>query len=179
MRRPGLIYYLLTLGIILLGCYLLVTEIFDRWMGVITEYEEITRKEESFSKPEALAEEKALLLKRKAALASSLSRGENSFEPNQTGVVEYLNECSKEARVPIESLTPNELQSNDFIKEMGFKITGRGRYHELGRLLNAIETGQFLVRLRKVEFGKAAKGSDLIATIEGSAFLVPGSEMRK
>jgi len=165
-------YLLLTVGVTILWCYLVATVVIDRWMSVGEMYQEAVKKEDGFLSPEKLAEEKLNLLRKRQSLMSSLSKEDGQFEQNQTGVIEYLNSCARNSHIQFLSLIPSESSSNDLVKEIGFKVTSLGRYHKIGRLVNLIENGSLLVRMKKVELSEEMNSPNLTVAMEGTAYIV-------
>ena len=60
------------------------------------------------------------------------------------------------------------------VSEIGFKMNFMSDYHRVGAFLNAIETGQILVRVKKIDLTlRSVSGFTLQTDLEGVAYILP------
>jgi Tfp pilus assembly protein PilO len=166
-------YQLMILGTALLFAYVLLTEVADRWKNTYVLFTSYQEKKQAVLNPEKLAEKKMNLLSRKRELGSLLTGGGRSFDQSETGVFEYVNANAKETGIRFESLIPIPSERAGQIKEIGFKINCAANYHQIGRFINAAETGAMLVRINKIALSSQSSGSPLLqVNIEGAAYIL-------
>jgi Tfp pilus assembly protein PilO len=168
-------YSLLILTVLILFLYIIATEIPDRFSKLTQNYMDYSQKKETVLNPEKLQEKKLSLLQMKQSLTSVLTKDGRKYEQNQTGVIEYLNDCAREAGIKYESLIPTENQSAGQIKEIGFKLTMLSRYNKVGKFLNTVENGALMICIKKLEInGKEGGLTPLYVIIQGVAYIFPG-----
>ena len=140
----------------------------DRWKRVFILYDTLDQKEQTILDPVALAKKKMNLFAKKKQLASEVTKGEGQYEQSETGVFEYLNANAKAASIRFESLAPIEPQTNEEVKEIGFKLRFASDYHRIGAFLNSIESGEMLSEIKRIDItSKAATSSVLQVNVEG------------
>ncbi len=168
-------YRLFIFGTIAVFLFLLFTEVWDRWSGVVTLYSDLQEKEKLTI--DNIQQRRIDLRAQQQLLTAQLAGHSEIYRNNQTGVFEYLNDCARKSGVRFTSLVPSENDAGAQLKEIGFKIEVQSDYHHIAQFVNAIETGVFNARFRKLIIGTdESKDRQLKAQLEGVVYVVQGKE---
>jgi hypothetical protein len=166
-------YQILIVGILLLGIYVLVTEIADRWGITFRHYNELSDAGSQVLSPEELVQKKKELIIQKNVLTMQLTDGRGQYEQNQIGVIKLLHASAREANLFLRSLTPLDCKPYGQLIEHAFRIELVGTYHSLGTYINALETGPIPIQIFKMDMTSQSPGASAIfINIEGKAFVL-------
>ena len=170
-------YQLLTLAVLLIGAYVLATEVLGRWADTYQMIIETSEKKEGILAPEEIAERRLKLLAEKWAVTGRLSLAAKLYDQNVTGVFEFLSNAAKDNGIKFRSLVPSQSDDKGEIRQIGFKIVTRAGFHQMGAFLNRIETGELNVRVETIELvSNNPFSSSLTVTLAGKALVSPSSE---
>jgi Tfp pilus assembly protein PilO len=167
---------LLKLGIVFsiaLFLYLMASEVRTRVQDRVEAFLEYRRRVEE-SESTGIFESRIKQLEReRTTLSATLRRGMKSYEPTQTGVIEFLNSKAQQCSVQVESIVPGSPRAAGQVMEIPYRITMSSAYHPLGNFVNKIETEVFRTRIARLEITSADnhKGH-LKADIEGMSSVV-------
>ena len=166
-------YLIIIIGTLALFLYIMSTEVIDRSDSVIQLYDELQQKEQNTLNPEQLAEKRMSLTVKKAMLMSTIMKGSGTYDQSETGVFEFLNASAKEAGIRFESLTPIASRSVAQIKDIGFKISFAAGYHQVGKLLNGLETGAMFAQMKKLDLtAETIESERLQVNAEGVVYVI-------
>ena len=164
-------YFLILVGAVVVFIYICMTEIAERFAEVVELYSQLRQKESTLLTPNKVDEQKRALALRSKELSQALFLGGQNYDQSPSGVVEFLGDCARESKLHFESLAPSPIKSGNGISELGFKISSRTRYNQVGKFVNEIESGALPVRLKKLELISKAPGASTIQlNLEASAF---------
>lgn len=156
--------------------YVLSTEVAGRWEETFGLYDQVREKKKEMLNPDELKAKKSSLIDQNERLSSVLTKGVRTYNQNENGVFEYLNSNAKSNSVVFESLIPKESVNSAQSREFAFKVDFQASYHQLGRFVNAIETGSVPVNIVKMEIvTDPSKPSKLHVSSEGKAYLIAAS----
>jgi Tfp pilus assembly protein PilO len=168
-------YDILIGATVLCFLYLLATEVTTRWEGFLQKYQNYREQEITMFTTDELQERKQNLLARKNALLASLRKGSKSYERNQTGLLLFLEDNAKTTGIRLESIIPEEPKEAGEVKEIGFALRFVGNFHQTGKLVNKIETGELPVKIKKMLLETSKEERKLIqVSIEGAMTNVSG-----
>jgi hypothetical protein len=96
------------------------------------------------------------------------------YDRGPTGVIEYINACARSSTVSVSTLTPRAPQGGS-ATGLGYRLTAvETEYHNVGKLINALETGAFPVETTLLEITPSAKGHGHLAlTLDINISLIP------
>jgi Tfp pilus assembly protein PilO len=171
-------YQLIIISTLCLFVYLLSTEIIDRWQHSVVLYGELRSKNAITPEAETLVQEK-MTLETRCTVLKEQSVQKNSEKIDQFVFLKSLHTTAKACGVRIQALSPSEIQSKDTVAALSLKIETLSRYHDLGRFVNALETGAIPLDVTKLEMisEPSSHNSVLEAFIEGKV-LLPVEKMR-
>ncbi len=156
--------------------YILVTEVVDRFSQTAQSYNELQGKKGELLTPDELRTKKSSLVAENEKLTTILTKDMSSFSKNHMGVFEYLNSNAKENGIIFGSLIPKEAVNNGQLKELAFKVDFDADYHQLGKFVNAIETGPMPVSIIKMDIATdPEKASKVHVSAEGKAYMISNS----
>lgn len=164
-------YTILISGTVIVFIFLLLTEIADRGGRVVDLFNELREKKAILLPGEVVQEKKADLTERKEKLTSLLAGRRGSFEHDEGGVFEFLSARARESSIRLRSVTPGAPQELDQVSEIPFTLEIEGPYHRLAEFLNAVETGEFLISIRKMTLAREGAPSALRGSVAGVAYL--------
>ena len=168
-------YLLIETAILSVFLYIVGTEVLERWNDANRLFGELKQKEQTITDPQVLTARRAELSVRKQSLASVLVKEAGSYDQSQMGVFEYLTSSARLSGVSVASLVPlEESQSSKGSKDINFKLSLQGSYHQIGSFINRIEMGGMRVRMSKLELSTANDHSSLLRIdAEGTATILP------
>ena len=156
-------------GIAFLG--LVSTEVADRVRDVFRLASELRMKQSTLLPLDKALEKRADLLARKERLTSLLASSANAFEHDEGGVFEFVSKEAQESSVQLRAVTPGTSQELDQITEVPFGLDVVAPYHRFAEFLNRLETGEFLVSIRKMTLGRDGAAPALRGTVSGVAYI--------
>ena len=172
MRMSKEKYAMLTGLAVLSFAYILATETLDRWKETAQLYSALQGKRGELLTPDQLRAKKTSLMAEDKALTSILSKGMSTYAQNHSGVFEYLNSNAKENGILFESIIPKEAVANGQMKEFAFKVDFDATYHQLGKFINAIETGTVPVSIVQLDMAPdPGRLTKLRVSAEGKAYM--------
>jgi hypothetical protein len=162
----------------LLFVYLFFAEVADRWTAMLQLYQSTLTLEQEIRSPEDLTFEKSELLLRKKSLLASATAASKTYNQTQTGMIEFLNQCAKQAGVRFESLTPLSSVSRGELSQLTCSLVFKDDFVSAGRLMAAVEAGAISCDLTKVHCKTLEpKRGNLEVTVEGTAYIFPKAEL--
>ncbi|MBI5216810.1 MAG: type 4a pilus biogenesis protein PilO [Ignavibacteriae bacterium] len=155
--------------------YLLTTEVTTRWESIFQVYQNYLDHEKTIFTIDELQLRKQNLLARKNALLGSLREGSNNYERNQTGLLLYLGDKAAWAGIRFESIIPQESKEASELKEIGFALRFAGDFHQTGKFINKVESGELHVKIKKLVLETSKEGRKQIqVSVEGTMTNVSG-----
>jgi len=165
-------YRLLSLGVVALFALLIFTEIADRCQETVSLYDRYRDIQSKVLTPDELSTKKNELLARKKVLARFINSDATIYAQNSTGIFEFLTESVKRNNLRSESLVPVKDEATEEIIVVGFKLKCTGVFHDVGRLVNALETGPFSMQISKTKLVSDVRSKGNIhSEIEGKAMI--------
>lgn len=164
-------YTILITGAATVFVFLLLTEVADRGGQVLRSFNELRDKKAMLFPPEVVQEKKADLIQQKERLTSLLAGRKSAFEHDEGGVFEFLSAGARESGIRLRSVTPGAPQELDQVTEIPFTLDIEGPYHRLAEFLNAVETGEFLVSIRKMTLAREGAPTALRGSVAGVAYV--------
>ena len=156
--------------------YVLGGEVIDRWKTVYQLYEEYTGKQHAILNPAELNEKRNQLQLKKKLLSAALAKESSEYEQSQAGLIDYLSTCANKTGIQYQSLQPTETKVERQTKRIGFAIDFNGGYHQIGKLINALETGSMNVEVKSlIIFSKEPTSPILQVKVDGDACIVSRS----
>jgi Tfp pilus assembly protein PilO len=150
---------------------LVSTEVADRARDVIGLASELRVKQSTLLPLDKALEKKADLLARKEKLTSLLASSANEFEHDEGGVFEFLSKEAQASSVQLRAVTPGTSQEIGEITEVPFGLDVVAPYHRFAEFLNCLETGEFMVSIRKMTLGRDGAAAALRGTVSGVAYI--------
>jgi len=147
------------------------TEIAERARDVIGLASELRVKQSTLLPLDEALEKKADLLARKVRLTSLLASSANAFEHDEGGVFEFVSKEAQASSVQLRAVTPGASQELEEITEVPFGLDVVAPYHRFAEFLNRLETGEFLVSIRKITLGREGLAPALRASVNGVAYV--------
>ncbi|HEX9657907.1 MAG TPA: hypothetical protein VGB89_13450 [Bacteroidota bacterium] len=122
--------------------------------------------------PDELSTKKNELLSRKNALAKFINSDAANYDQNPTGVFEFVTESVKHVNLRSESLVPVKHEATGEIIVVGFRVNCTGSFHDVGRLVNALEIGSFSIQILNVKIATDTHVKGKVhSEIEGKALI--------
>ena len=169
-------YQLFTFAVLLIGAYVLATEVLGRWGDTYRMMMETSEKQVGVLKPEEIAEKKLKLLAEESVVTGKLSLAAKLYDQNETGVFEFLSSAAKDNGIMFRSLVPSQSDDKGDIRQIGFKVETRAGFHQMGSFLNRIETGACALKVEAIQLtSENPYSSSLTITLVGIAFVSPSS----
>ncbi len=167
-------YHVYALGVLAIFAYLVLTEIADRWSTAWTEYSHLETKKNSMRDPESVVSYKRELQAEITQIRASYNALSGQLDQSETGVIDWVDQSAKLARVRVESLTPHKSQDSSTI---AFTLDVVGEFHRIGQFVNHLEGGPIAMKVVKIDLSRDTRAS-LRAKLEIHATLVPRKESR-
>ncbi len=164
-------YTILITGAVIVFVILLLTEVADRGGQVLRSFYELREKNTMLLPPDVVQEKKADLIQQKERLTSLLAGRKSLFEHDEGGVFEFLSAGARDSGIRLLSVTPGTPQELDQVTEIPFTLVIEGPYHRLAEFLNAVETGEFLVSIRKMTLARGGAPTALRGSVAGVAYV--------
>ncbi len=164
-------YQFIIAGMLLFFFYLLATEITDRWQQSLEYYQDWRSKNEVTPDANTLHQQKTGYEAELTLLKKDLGQ-DHSGKIDQFAFLKSLHITARTSGVRIQALSPSEIQSKDTVTSMALKVDVLAHYHDLGRFVNALETGRIPLAVIKLEMSSVqASNAMLEASIEGNVLL--------
>lgn len=141
-------YHLFTLLVLVLGFYLLLTEVTERWTTIWDEYTSLNDKRAKVLDPEAAHLRKQSLHEEIVTLRASLTASSGRVEQSEPGTIETIAESAKRSGIVLETLSPGKPAEGNV---MSFTAEAAGQFHGIGKFINQIENSPIAMRLEKLD----------------------------
>ncbi len=164
-------YTILISGAATVFVLILLTEVADRGRQVLRSFNELREKMAMLLPPEVVQEKKADLIQQKERLTSLLAGRKSAFKHDEGGVFEFLSASARGSNIRLRSVTPGTPQELDQVTQIPFTLEIEGPYHSLAEFLNAVETGEFLVSIRKMTLTREGAPTALRGSVTGVAYV--------
>lgn len=166
-------YHLYSLGVVVAGLFLIVTEVSDRWLALGEDYQMLKDKQSKVMDPASAQMRKKELLAELAGLQEDLKRNAGNTEQSETGLLELIDNCAKANGIRVEAIAPQRSGTGSDSTTAHFSLEASGAYHRLATFLNALETGPIAVRVTGMDLTESQeRGKALTLRIDASATFV-------
>jgi hypothetical protein len=177
MMRVPTKYAALILGTLVLFVYLLSTEGADRIISAANAYRQWQNERELSLSHDQIQAEQVALLQREEDLGQKHIDSLKAYPANEIGAIDYITARTASSGVAITQMVPSFHDGEDGVRMVEFTLTLRGGYHDVGRFVNAIETGQFPCRISHLAIEKEEQSRSIKTVIEGSVTLEETSHL--
>lgn len=155
--------------------YLLFTEIYDRYSDTLSLYQSLREKESAVLDPILLEHKRKILTMEHDSLSSQILRERISYPQNEIGVIQCVSENARKSQVVIASFNPGTQRVSGQFEEFDFGITAKGRFNQIGLLINLLERETIPFDMTKVQIVSNPIGSGTLQTnIQAKAYLYKG-----
>lgn len=162
----------MTIAVLILGVYLCMTEVTERWTNVWGEYTSLEEKRASILSPESALAKRRALQEEIVSLRSMLQNASGRVEQGESGTIESITEGARRSGVLLEALTPGgPADGNSII----FNAEARGAFHGIGKFINAIEKSPIAMRVERIDLSRET-GRVLKARLTVKATILPEKE---
>ncbi|UCD50676.1 MAG: hypothetical protein JSW27_24525 [Phycisphaerales bacterium] len=122
---------------------------------------------------QSLFERQGLLAPRYKAMLSDGFRHDTEAESR---VLRALRDWSSATGVILSSVKPERVASDQGLKEMTFRVAGKGTLRSVAQLLYQIETAALPIKVQSMQLGLAGEGTDSMSLELGLSALYLGAE---
>ena len=183
-------YFSLTIAVIMVFFYLLITEIYDRYSNTWNLYQAIGEKQATVLDPALLQHRKKVLTAERDSLSSKILNERSAYQQNGIGVIQCVSENARKNQVSIESFVPqshqpqadNKADEHAFPKgqagqfeEFDFGISVKAGFNKIGMFINGIENETIPIDITKVQMISDPIGNgNLRVSLQAKAYVCHG-----
>jgi len=168
-------YLSLTAAVCFVFLYLIFTEVCDRYSNTWSLYSALRKKESTVLDPVLLEQKKRILTAQRDSMSSRILQDRSAYRQNEIGVIQCVADDARRSQVMIGSFNPGDEHVSGQFEEFDFGVSVKGRFSQMGILINELETETIPFDITKVRMISSPIGeSSLQVSIEAKAYLYHG-----
>jgi hypothetical protein len=168
-------YLSLTIAVCFIFIYLIFTEVYDRYSNTWSLYQALREKQSTVLDPVLLEHRRRVLTAERDSLSSRILKDRSAYQQNEIGVIQCVADDARRSQVMIGSFNPGDEHVSGQFEEFDFGVSVKGRFSQIGILINGLETETIPFDITKVQMISSPIGeSNLQVNIQAKAYLYHG-----